>query len=152
VSGEPPRSCGTFLVTVRSNFHRLGYRPAVPCSRIIRATRLREHPTSCPRSSWCTRGAPSSRSGLPVSGGVGRSDEPVGLEIGVRPSGLLLVVEGGEEVEEGLELVEGGWLGGWARSELSIVCWKRSTSPQVTPPQSWVTAWTRRTTAAHGGA
>jgi hypothetical protein len=46
----------------------------------------------------------------------------------VRP---LVVVDGGELVEQGLQVGDGGGWTGWAASHFLRVCWKRSTLPQV---------------------
>ena len=46
----------------------------------------------------------------------------------MRAAVVVLVDEG---VEQGLEFGEGGRLVGWARSHFFIVCWNRSTLPQV---------------------
>ena len=42
---------------------------------------------------------------------------------------VVVLVE--ELVEQGLQLGDGGGLGGWARSHFFRVCWNRSTLPQV---------------------
>jgi hypothetical protein len=43
------------------------------------------------------------------------------------------VVVGDELLEEGLQLIEGCWLGGLG-GQFFIVCWKRSALPQVAGP------------------
>jgi hypothetical protein len=71
--------------------------------------------------------AAGGREGL-GEGVVGGGGGGAGGQGPVRP---LVVVDGGELVEQGLQLGEGGGLDGLGGEPLLEVCWKRSTLPQV---------------------
>jgi hypothetical protein len=66
--------------------------------------------------------------------GPGVVDGGGGGLVGQGPVWPLVVVDGGEGVEEGLQLGEGGGLGGLGGEPVLRVCWNRSALP-------WVWGW-----------
>ena len=74
-----------------------------------------------------------------------------GGAVGQGPVRPLVVVGRGELVEQGLQVGDGGGLVGLARSQCFIVCWNRSTLPQVVGGWGWRSAAPRAGVAARLG-